>query len=645
VIFATNNNAGPMIFSGERPGQRPCPAFDLATDHYGNISTVVLNSRRTSGVHKNSGPALTPSSARSRDAGPYNERLIDSDKYTTGTSTNPRFSQQPGPRTATTEPLRSSLEIEFPTIRPRVEQPACEPCQNASSQRETSSMTFRGCEPLSLAEALTTIHHAPDANIPLWALPKNGGKKKKPINYGSLPVREIDRGLPIIAHLMAAHDGELYFGINSTPDYQRAILNEVTGLPKHSRDSERFRYLNAVALDCDLRKADATFAQLAETFLASLDASAIPHPSILCDSGQGLWALWLLRDARRPEDPLTAHEGCRNLREIISRAMVERFAHMNADINCIDVSRIMRVPGSRNPKEGSRGTVRFYKLSDRVFNLYELKDALNIRAQKTSLKPDSDETRVKNENKVRAGRQRYALPLAGLRYLWTLRGGFRKGQKRPVMLYFLAVLLRKNRVAPDLAYAECVRFGAQCRPPLDASKINSVLREAAKCRGQFFNITLINRLQITEEEQSQIAEVTGWLRNKGPAMTQEERNAAAGIAIERRRNLVAELLASLPENLSARTFALIAKRSLYCSHGLTVSEKTLRNDLRKIRERQKPTAKPKTKTGGPAALDRFAPVSVGMTGQCDLLLKNAVNLPHLNTQADHVSHRLAGGVQ
>lgn len=76
--------------------------------------------------------------------------------------------------------------------------------------------------------------------------------------------------------------------------------------------------------------------------LAALDAGNLPRPSVVINSGRGVWALWRLTRRITPDEA-----------EAINRALAER---LGAD-HCHNIDRVARVPFTRNRKTGELATV------------------------------------------------------------------------------------------------------------------------------------------------------------------------------------------------------------------------------------------------------------------------------------------------
>ena len=77
--------------------------------------------------------------------------------------------------------------------------------------------------------------------------------------------------------------------------------------------------------------------------LEKLIPAIIPRPGLICSSGRGLWLVW-------PIVPLPKEALMRWKR--MQEYLIHALMHLGADIKAKDVTRVMRVPGSKNSKSG-----------------------------------------------------------------------------------------------------------------------------------------------------------------------------------------------------------------------------------------------------------------------------------------------------
>lgn len=122
------------------------------------------------------------------------------------------------------------------------------------------------------------------------------------------------------------------------------------------RKKRDLQYINAVFVDLDCYRRNITPGMAIGALIDAQDSKLVPSISLITRSGRGVWAFWLVRDAR----PAHEHRGLRSSRlaipwaESIQRELQHRFEHLGADPQSVDLCRVTRIPGSINSKSDSR---------------------------------------------------------------------------------------------------------------------------------------------------------------------------------------------------------------------------------------------------------------------------------------------------
>ena len=438
-----------------------------------------------------------------------------------------------------------------------------------------SSQISRMLTPLDQLEVLEAIHSGEGAVLSFCRKTQAGWEE-----LGSIPLRELREKFPTLHTLV---DQDAYFAINSTYPQPFAAQSDVTGLPRYSRKAESLKWLNAVAVDVDAAHdgQEFSFDELLSRFLKVIAEQALPIPSLICSSGRGLWALWLLHDFVNIAERVPAFPRPRQIAARVDRAIVKTFAQLGADQHVIDCARLMRVPGSLNSAAGRR--VTFFRLADRTYSLPELAAEFGVQARKTSLRPESNH-RSRNERRVQAGLQRWRVPLRGFRDLWELRGVFRKGTRHSAVFYY-AMLLRKVRTPEPQIVTECIDLGANCSPALERTEILRCVEASKAIRSRVSNATLARSLQISPSEMSILS---NWFRSKPAHQTQAQRNAQVGARIAERRASLAQILAPDGVGYSLRKLA----GELQERYSIKASYRTVLTDLREFERRALEAARP-----------------------------------------------------
>lgn len=419
--------------------------------------------------------------------------------------------------------------------------------------------------PLDPIEALEAIHSGAGAVLSFCKKTQSEW-----IELGSVPLPELREKFPALRPFL---DQDVYFSINSTYLQRYGKQSDVTGLPRYNRKALHLRWLNAVAVDLDAGHdgRDFSYEELLSRFLAVIVEQALPMPSLICSSGRGVWALWLLHDLVNSAERVPAFPQPRGIAESVNRAIFKKFAHLWADPRVTDCARVMRVPGSLNSAAGRR--VTFFRLADRTYSLPELANAFGLKADKTDLRPER-RNEPRNQRRVQAGLQRWRLPLQGFRDLWKLRGRFSRGT-RHCAVYYYAMLLRKVRTAEPQIVAECRKLGASCSPALEWTEIERCINSSEAIRSRVSNATLARSLKISPAEKSAL---TNWFRVKPVRQTRAQRSARISAQIARRRASLAQIRDSAGPAYSLREM----ERELQRRYSIKASYRTILTDLREL---------------------------------------------------------------
>ncbi len=368
--------------------------------------------------------------------------------------------------------------------------------------------------PLSPIEAIESLHLGVGAAVTFHRKVHRYKPDREWQDLGAIMLSELRTKWHLIEEHLRI---DAYFSVSSTYEQKRFTrICKVTGLPVYSRKAERLRWLNCVLLDVDIYKVrDAcSFAETIEILARELACNDLPQPSFLCSSGRGIWGLWLLRDHSNPT-PVPAYPERLDIYERVNKALVKRLAHLGADPNAVDPSRVMRVPGSINTDAAPQnGRVQFFKWSNDFHTLPALADLLGVTSYKVRL--PGENAKPKNEARVNAGLMRWRKPLEGFCRLWNMRGHFRKGTRR-YAVWIYALLLRRNRTPEADILRQCLRLAESCRPALTRRDVQRCISSSSMAARKDFresisNARIARMLKVTTHEQVQLPD---WLKPKG----------------------------------------------------------------------------------------------------------------------------------
>lgn len=448
--------------------------------------------------------------------------------------------------------------------------------------------------PMSARDVLTAIHRGKNALVNVEGphgeigIAEDGESRRK---WKALGTNTVDGLLscPILAPWLAGE--QIYFSLSSVyPAQWHRYQSEVTGLEVFSR--EQLQYLNAVCTDIDLAHVEGArfdFEAQAEKVLDFTLAAGLPYPSMMSNSGRGMWLFWLLRDRLNPEQPLGAFRNLQVFHSRLLSATVTAYRKFNsgADASCTDSQRVARFPGSINAKSGT--IAQYFRTSDQIFTLPELANGFGVKARKTILserealstpctgRPNCkcSGQRVDESGKTKkpvcltmrsqAALLRWRLPLTGLRKLAEIRGKFSKGHRNTAVYLFASI---GKRARMEKLQPETIDFAGHFCPRLTLSEIKKCIKSARKNWRHISNSKIVDMLKITAAEQAQL---TFWLKPVTPTKEAE---------IQHRRSiLAAEIALHGPLPIRKAMFALAQR-------GITVCRSQIAEDLKHIRLNQ-----------------------------------------------------------
>lgn len=279
-----------------------------------------------------------------------------------------------------------------------------------------------------------------------------------------------------------------------------------------TRRTEDLSALNAAFVDLDYHSQPAPlmWQEVAEVIESAISAEIIPAPSVLVNSGQGAWLIWLLvadnDSARAPTAPLSNRQFLRAINEKLAANLSAFFPKLGVDAQSAELSRCLRIPGSLNSKSAT--PVRFFVHrtpwdAPLTYTLDRLAAEIDVhppsfrRKQQSLLvtrlpKTSGAKTRGGAANLSRVLKAR----LDEIARIEQSRGGFREGH-RNIAALVIAVTLRGLHRSPDQILDEVSAFARGCRPPLSPANIRGAVAER---RYRFTNTNIAARLGVTLEE-------------------------------------------------------------------------------------------------------------------------------------------------
>jgi hypothetical protein len=291
-----------------------------------------------------------------------------------------------------------------------------------------------------------------------------------------------------------------YFSVN---DYHSILpyRTKPFGLPGTKRTNQNVHNLNACYVDLDVgRKGSMAAAKAKDEILAGAGTD-FPGFSAIISSGRGLYVLWFLQEGNG--DPVHATFRTRELYGKVQRALVERFAEFHADTQCVDATRVLRVPGTLHGK--SHRVARIEYLSGRYFTLESL--ALKLGIQKAfsrmrRVRPKA-RSRPKSSSRTNGYVALHQMRAADLLALEHFRGGFKKGMRRRAIRQYVQFLAGAG-IPPKKAFRNAVAMANRCRPKYNVigdESVDDLVDKVYEGRiYKFTNARLIRDLKIRATE-------------------------------------------------------------------------------------------------------------------------------------------------
>jgi len=231
---------------------------------------------------------------------------------------------------------------------------------------------FQAQETLSI---LKLLHTSPTGKIGFHQKSENGWKCLSNYLVSELTEEII---LPLLS------EKNVYCNVNSFRSYKSGFF---------SWKEAHLRHLEALYLDLDVGRSEGglSAAEAIERLLTECREEGFPAPSFTAESGQGAYALWRLRDIKKPELPCLNTPANLAKYKAIGKALWKRFEHLKAD-EIDDAARVLRLPNSLH-ENGNR--VKYFVNLEagsgvNQYTLGEMVEGFNVKLEvpfKRSTKP------------------------------------------------------------------------------------------------------------------------------------------------------------------------------------------------------------------------------------------------------------------
>ena len=264
---------------------------------------------------------------------------------------------------------------------------------------------------------------------------------------------------------------------------------------KTYRRIEYLRELNALFIDLDTYKTDFTKEQILMNLNENYFWKNIPTPNFIIDSGRGLYLIWLIKKVPSMALPLW---------KAAEDYFYKTLKEFGADRQALDATRILRIPGSINPKTHTE-----VKIIDNYDYLYELREIQNEYMPELSEKALKKRGRPKKVLFVHRERSLYYTRLQDLIKLCELREYNLKGH-RELILFLYRYYLCYFTEDIEKSLNDTLELNNMFRQPLSQNEVRNATKSAETVfKNQskdykYKNETLINLLEISNEEQKEM---------------------------------------------------------------------------------------------------------------------------------------------
>ena len=264
---------------------------------------------------------------------------------------------------------------------------------------------------------------------------------------------------------------------------------------KTYRRIECIKELNALFIDLDTYKTGFTKDQILINLNENHFKQSMPIPNFIIDSGRGLYLIWLIKKVPSMALPLW---------KAVEEYFYKTLKEFGADRQALDATRILRVPGSFNSKTHTE-----VKIIDNYDYLYELREIQSEYMPELSEKAPVRRGRPKKVKYIYRERSLYYTRLQDIIKLCELRGYDLKGQRELILFlyrYYLCYFTEdvEKSLNDTLELNSMFRQSLSEREVIRATKSAETVFKDKNKDYKYKNETLINLLEITEEEQKEM---------------------------------------------------------------------------------------------------------------------------------------------
>lgn len=265
--------------------------------------------------------------------------------------------------------------------------------------------------------------------------------------------------------------------INPNLDYYLTL----NSLRSWNRQSSNVLSINSFYVDIDYRTKNMTKEQCLSFLYQVLQDENIFEPTLIMDSGRGLWLFWEL-------EPIIVNSSkIVNLWNQIQSDLITKLSVLGADSAVKSVTNLVRFPGSYNQKNHVKTSLISYNENA----VYEMRD---FQTEISTYKP-KQQTKTGSVSIMRNEYHLNILRVSDIEKLFELRDYDIQGM-RNIMLFIYRNML--NMANDNNAESKVETMNARLTSPVSVRELKSLNKENKNYL--FKNITLVDRLDISSDE-------------------------------------------------------------------------------------------------------------------------------------------------
>ena len=264
---------------------------------------------------------------------------------------------------------------------------------------------------------------------------------------------------------------------------------------KPQRRIENLKELKALYIDLDIYNTKFSKEQILMNLEKNYYGSKIPIPSLVVDSGRGLYLIWLINSAHYKALPLW---------KAIEEYFYKILKEFGADRNALDCTRVLRVIGTINSKSNTE-----VKVLDFYEYRYDLREIQREYMLELDESPSKRRGRPKKVVSIHRERSLYYARIMDIIKICELREYDLKGHRELILFlyrYYLCYFTEDiNKSLNDtLELNSMFKQSLKAKEVIRATKSAETVFKNKNKDYKYKNATLIELLDITKEEQEQL---------------------------------------------------------------------------------------------------------------------------------------------